>query len=120
MMLAGRGSLSFCRISGADPVWSSGHEDTCTARGKAARIAAVAELHDGNAPPEAPAPAEYRNGAGGTLVQTEAAPVEAEATLAQETASTARTQATQDAAASRPVGDGGPAVLRDLLLLDGI
>lgn len=71
-------------------------------------------------PPEAPAPAEYRNGAGGTLVQTEAAPVEAEATLAQETASTARTQATQDAAASRPVGDGGPAVLRDLLLLDGI
>ena len=49
-MLAGRGSLFFCLISGADPVWSSGHEDPCTARGKAARIAAVAELHDDNAP----------------------------------------------------------------------
>lgn len=70
--------------------------------------------------PEAPAAAEYRNGAGGALGQTAAAPVEAEATQAQETASTARTQATQDAAASRPVGDDGPAVLRDLLLLDGI
>ncbi|WP_141662910.1 hypothetical protein [Streptomyces sp. Wb2n-11] len=67
---------------------------------------AVAELHDGNAP-EAPAPAEYRNGAGGTLGQTEAEPVEVEATQAQETAFTARTQATQDTAASRPASAEG-------------
>ncbi|UQA91307.1 hypothetical protein [Streptomyces halobius] len=100
MMLAGRGSLFVCLISGADPVWSSGHEDPCTARGKAARIAAVAELHDGNAP-EAPAPAGYHNGAGGTLGQTEAAPVEAEVTQEQETAETARTEATAEAAADR-------------------
>ncbi|MGW4104778.1 hypothetical protein ACWEGV_16930, partial [Streptomyces sp. NPDC004976] len=87
MMLAGRGSLFFRLISGDDPVWSPGHEGPCTARGKAARVAAVAELHDGNAP-EAPAPAENRNGAGGTLGQTKVAPVEAEATQEQETAET--------------------------------
>jgi hypothetical protein len=52
--------------------------------------------------PEAPAPAEYRNGAGGTLGQTEAAPVEAEATQEQETAETARTEATAEATAGRP------------------
>ncbi|WP_340375860.1 hypothetical protein U5640_12325 [Streptomyces sp. SS7] len=78
--LAGRGSFFVCLISGADPVWSSGYEDPCTARGKAARIAAVAELHDGNTP-EAPAPAEYRNGAGSSLGQTEAT-AEAAAALA--------------------------------------
>ncbi|MDW6058112.1 hypothetical protein SAZ11_08415 [Streptomyces sp. FXJ1.4098] len=106
IMLAGRGSLFFCLISGADPVWSSGHEDPCTAR-----IAAVAELHDGNAP-EAPAPAKYRNGAGCTLGQTEAAPVEAEATQEQETAETARTEATAEAAAGRaaPTPEARPRV----------
>ncbi|MFJ4622252.1 hypothetical protein [Streptomyces sp. NPDC088812] len=57
-------------------------------------------MHDGNAP-EAPAPAEYRNGAGGTLGQTEAAPCEAEATQKQETVETARTEATAEAAAGR-------------------
>ncbi|MFF8917489.1 hypothetical protein ACF08M_30315 [Streptomyces sp. NPDC015032] len=110
-MLAGRGSLFFCLISGADPVWPSGHEDPCTARDKTARIAAVAELHDGNAP-EAPGPAEYRNGAGGTLGQTEAAPVETEATQEQETAETARTEATAEAAAGRaaPPQRHGPRV----------
>ncbi|MEU3049095.1 hypothetical protein ABZ705_21740 [Streptomyces sp. NPDC006984] len=62
---------------------------------------AVAELHDGNAP-EAPAPAEYRNGAGSSLGQTEAAPVEAEATQEQETVETARMEAAAGRAAPTP------------------
>ncbi|TLS44911.1 hypothetical protein FE633_17340 [Streptomyces montanus] len=55
---------------------------------------------------EASAPGAYGIGHGSRGV-IEAAPIEAEATQAQETASTARTQATQDAAASRPAFAAG-------------
>ncbi|MGW2419018.1 hypothetical protein ACWC0C_07095 [Streptomyces sp. NPDC001709] len=72
----------------------------CPFRGKAARVAAVERLT--GAPVQAPAPAEYRNGHGGTLGQEpEPAPVE-DAAEAVETAEQTRSVAVETAAKSRP------------------
>ncbi|MFC9342872.1 hypothetical protein ACFT0G_06105 [Streptomyces sp. NPDC057020] len=68
----------------------------CTARGKAARVAAVAKLT--GAPVVAPGPQTQRNGSSAPV---EAPPV-TEATEAKTRARTARTRAVKDSAAGRP------------------
>lgn len=69
----------------------------CSARGKAARVAAVAELT--GAPVVAPGPQSQPNG---STKAAEESPTAAEATEATETASTARTRAVAASAKTRP------------------